>query len=146
MQIREPLEITCPNCEHHFECSLALILREDQVCPECSASLASIRDRFERYFAGFPYYMEDIERMMMIRREFRIAIPDAEWEFLETFANVHADLIRRLGIDTQDPQQTQQVWDRLCAVVLANPACHVDESPTGSTPFIRTKFSTVYVW
>ena len=82
--------------------------------------------------------------MVAIRREFRVVVPDSEWELLATFADAHADLIRRLAINSQDPAQTQLIWNRLCTAVLANPECRVSESPNPSTPFIRTIFSKVY--
>ena len=137
MKFREPLELTCPRCQHTFERSLAWIREEGQQCPQCSASLTSVRDNIEGKITDWTHFVEDAERIMAIEEEFTIAIPDHEAETLRTCGDLHAYLINKVPSNERAEEQPQQIWERLCAVLTT----YGETKPTKNSPFVRTDFT-----
>ena len=137
MHLREPLELVCPSCDHRFECALAWIRQEGQECPKCGGSLESIRKPIDDMITDWTHFVEDVERIMALEKEFGISIPDNEAEGLRTFAEARDYLVRRLVCDDCAQSDAEQVWGRLRSAIATTPDFGAVSDPRLSDPFVR---------
>lgn len=141
MKLREPFQLTCANCESCFEYTIDSARQTEWKCPQCGFPLTEIRDRFEGTVRDWTYFVEDMERILALESEFKIAISDADAENMRTFADAHDYLVRRLVSMGHADVGAEEIWNRLCSAVATAPEIGAVERPKRSDPFVRTVFA-----
>jgi hypothetical protein len=138
MMYLEPLQLTCPHCQHPIECRVTWIRKKGQQCPACGGSLQALREEIERPLIEFGTMLEDVERLMDVEDEFGLAISDHEAESLSTFHDAHQFLLHRLSASGQSDIDRDDVWNRLCDVANRVFGTKKVRRPKPTDPFWRS--------
>lgn len=120
------------------------LLQDNRRCNECDGVLPPASEKTKQTIIQHGKMVDNCEKIIAIRREFGITIPEDDWMQLLTFGDAHRYLLARLvphcSAATNDyvgaDIKSADIWTRLCAAIATQTCSDVPANPTREEPFV----------